>query len=52
MIIISKCVVCSDKKSKFSEKQEANGLLNNLVIRKLLSPTALRKIPVLRDILF
>ena len=46
-IITSKCAVSDSKKSKFIKKQEANGLLNNLVIKKLLS-----KIPVLRDILF
>ena len=46
-IILSKCAVCGDKKSKFIKKQEAKGLLNYLVIRTLLS-----KIPVLRDILF
>ena len=47
VIILSKCAVCGDKKFKFIKKQEANRLLNNLVIKKLL-----RKIPVLRDILF
>ena len=47
IIILSKCVVCGDKKPKFIKKQEANGLLKNLVIRKLLS-----KIPILKDILF
>ena len=47
IIILSKCAVCGDKKLKFIKKQEAKGLLNNLVIRKLLS-----KIPILRDILF
>ena len=47
IIIISKSVVCGDKKLKFIKEQEAKGLLNNLVIRKLLSKT-----PFLRDILF
>ena len=52
IIILSKCVVSGDKKSKFIKKQKAIGLLsatlfNNLVIRKLLSA-----IPILRDILF
>ena len=57
IIILSKCVACSDKKSKFIKKQNADGLLNaiplsetllnNLVIRKLLN-----EIPILRDILF
>ena len=43
-IILSKC---DDKKSKSTKKQEAKRLLNNLVIRTLLS-----NIPILRDILF
>ena len=47
IIILSKCVVCGDKKSKFIKEQEARGLLNNLVIKKLLS-----KIPILRDNLY
>ena len=46
VIISSKCGICGDKKSKFIKEQEAKGLSNNLVIKKLLS-----KIPVLRDIL-
>ena len=45
IIILSKCAVCGDKKSKFIKKQEAKGLLDNLVIRKFLS-----KIPILRDV--
>ena len=40
-------ILCGDKKSKFIKKQEANGLLNDLAIKKRLS-----KAPVLRDILF
>ena len=47
IIILSKCAACGDKKSKFIKEQKSKGLLNNLVIKKLLS-----KIPVLRDILF
>ena len=47
IIILSKCAVCGDKKSKFIKKQEARWLLNNLVIRTILS-----KIPILRDVLF
>ena len=40
IIILSKCVVCGYKKSKFIKKQEANGLLsatllNNLVIKSV-----------------
>ena len=46
MIVLSKCVVCGDKKSKFVKKQEAT-LLNCAFIRKLLS-----EIPLFRDILF
>ena len=34
-IILSKCAVCGDKKSKFIKKQEAKGLLSNLGIRTL-----------------
>ena len=44
IIILSKCVVCDNKKSKFIKKQEANGLLNNLFIKKFLSATPLRDI--------
>ena len=44
---LSKCAICSSKKSKFIKKQEAKGLLSNLGIR-----TPLSKIPVLEDILF
>ena len=47
VIILSRCVVCSDKKYKFIKKKEVNGLLNNLSIKKLLS-----KIPILKDVLF
>ena len=47
IIVLSKCLVCAEKKSKFVKKQEANELLHNLVIKKLLS-----KIPILRDSLF
>ena len=46
-IMLSKLALCGDKKLKFIRKQEAKGLLNNLVIKTLLS-----KIPILRDILF
>ena len=50
-IILSRCAVCSDKKSKFIKKQEAT-LLKNTFIRKLFIATPLKKIPILRDILF
>ena len=46
-MILSKCVICGSKKSKFIKKQEAKGLLSNLGIR-----TPLSKIPVLGDVLF
>ena len=46
-IILSKCVICSSKKSKFIKEQQAKGLLSNLGLR-----TPLNKIPVLGDILF
>ena len=46
-IILPKRAVCGDKKSKLIKKQEAKGLLSNLVIRTLLS-----KIPILRYVLF
>ena len=45
--VLSKCAICSSKKSRFIENHEAKGLLNNLGIRKPLS-----KIPILDDILF
>ena len=45
-IILSKCAVCSHKKSKFIKKQEGKGLLSNLGIKTL------SKIPILKDILF
>ena len=46
-IILSTCVICGSKKSKFIKQQEAKGLLSNLGLR-----TPLNKIPVLGDILF
>ena len=45
--ILSKCVICGSKKSRFIKYQEAKGLLNNLGFRTLLS-----KVPILGDILF
>ena len=47
MMILSTCVICGSKKSKFLKEQEAKGLLSNLSLR-----TPLNKIPVLGDILF
>ena len=46
-IILSTCVICGCKKSKFIKEQQAKGLLSNLGLR-----TPLNKIPVLGDILF
>ena len=47
VIILSKCAICSSKKSKFIKHQEAKGLLSKLGIK-----TPLKKIPVLGDFLF
>ena len=44
-MILSKCAVCSAKKSKYIREHEAKGLLSNLGIR-----TPLSKIPLLGDI--
>ena len=46
-MILSKCAICSSKKSKFIKKQEASGILSNLGLK-----TPLNKIPLLGDILF
>ena len=46
-MILSKCAICSSKKSKFIKDQQAKGLLSNLGIR-----TPLNKITLLGDILF
>ena len=46
-MILSKCVICDNKKSRFIKNQEAKGLLSNLGIR-----TQLSKVPILGDILF
>ena len=46
-MILSKCAICSSKKSRFVKNQEAKGLLSNLGIR-----TPLSKVPILGDILF
>ena len=47
VMILSKCAICGNKKSRFIKKQEAKGLLNKLGIK-----TPLSKIPKLGDILF
>ena len=46
-MILSKCAICSRKKSRFIKDQEAKGLLINLGVR-----TPLSKLPILGDILF
>ena len=45
--MLSKCVVCASKKSRFMKQQEAKGLLSSLEIR-----TPLNNIPLLGNILF
>ena len=45
-MMLSKCAICNNKKSRFIKKQEAKGLLSNLGIR-----TPLSKIPLL-NVLF
>ena len=46
-MLLSKCVVCDKKTSRFIKKQKASGLLSSLGI---ISP--LSKIPLLGDVLF
>ena len=46
-MILSKCSICSSKKSRFIKEQEAKGLLSKLGIK-----TPLGKIPILGDISF
>ena len=45
--ILSKCAICSNKKSRFIKNQEAKGRLSNLDLR-----IPLRKVPILGNILF
>ena len=47
IILLPNCPIRGSKKSKFIKKQEANGLLNSLGIKTLLS-----KIPLLGNVLF
>ena len=47
IMILSKCVICNCKKSKFINQQEEKALLSKLGIKKPLS-----KLPMLGDILF
>ena len=46
LMMLSKCSVCNNKKSKFIKEQEARGLLSNLGIR-----IPLNRIPLL-NVLF
>ena len=46
-MVLSKCAICGNIKSKFIKNQEAKGLLSNLGVRRPLS-----KVPILGDILF
>ena len=46
-MILSKCLICGGKKSRFIKNQEAKVLLSNLGLR-----TPLSKMPILSDILF
>ena len=46
LIMLSKCSVCKNKKSRFIKEQEVKGLLSNLGIK-----TPLSKIPLL-NVLF
>ena len=46
-MILSKCAICSRKRSRFIRNQEAKGLLSNLGVR-----TPLRKVSILGGILF
>ena len=46
-MILSKCVICASKKSRFIKKQEASGTLSNLGLKP-----PLNKIPLLGDIFF
>ena len=45
-MILSTCVICGSKKSRFIKNQEAKGLLSNLGVR-----TPLSKVLLLGDIL-
>ena len=46
-MILSKCAMCSAKKSKFIKKQEASEILSSLGLK-----TPLSKIPFYGDVLF
>ena len=46
-MVLSKCAICSSKKSRFIKNQKAKGLLSNLGIK-----TPLSKVTMLGDNLF
>ena len=46
-MLLSKCIICNSKKSRFIKNQEANELLSNLG-----NKTPLSKVPISGDILF
>ena len=46
-MLLSKCVVCDSKKSRFMKEEQAKKLLSSLGIK-----TPLNKIPLLGEILF
>ena len=47
MLILLKCAICDNKKSRFIKKQEASGTLSNLGLK-----TPLNNIPLLGDTCF
>ena len=47
IILLSKCIVCDSKKSKFIKEQEGSGLLSSLGIK-----TSWSKIPLVGPLLF
>ena len=47
LMILSKCAICGERKSKIIKKQEAKGILSSLGIK-----TPLSKISLLGDVLF
>ena len=47
IVLLSNCVICDSKKSRFIKNQEAKGLLSNLGLK-----TPLSKVPISGDILF
>ena len=46
-MVLSKCAICGNKKSRFIKNQQTKELLSNLGIK-----TPLNKVPILGDILF